>query len=554
MAMSAAQALVATLRGHGVDRVFCVPGESYLPVLDALGDETAIDLITCRHESGAGYMAVADAKLTGKPGICFVSRGPGATNASIAVHTAEQDAVPLLLFIGQVPRRDIGRGAFQEIDYARMFDGIAKQVTVVSDPDEMSASVAEAFRVACEGTPGPVVVVLPEDVLPEPSDGALVPQTASKMPELDGGKIDRILSAVRAAERPLLIAGGGVGSREGRAALKRAAEALAIPVVPTFKRQDLFPNAHANYCGYLGFKIPKTQVELLQESDLILAVGTRLGDVTTQGYSFPAAPRPRQTLIHVHADSAVVGRVYQTDHAMVGDPVAFLLKLAETRVNPTSTREAWRARLHDGMADAMRWRAPDAPADGVVFGEIVAALKDRLAADAILITDAGNFSTWVHRYFPFGEQNFLIGAVSGAMGMGVPAAVAAGLRAPGRQIVSFIGDGGFLMTGNELATAIQHRVPVRLFVSNNRSYGTIRMHQEKFYPGRGVATELVNPDFSKLGEAFGARGLSINGTSDVAPVVEAALRHDGPVVVDVRTSLHHISAYATIDDLRAFSG
>ena len=552
--MNAAQALVATLRHHGVDRAFCVPGESYLPVLDALGEQSAIQLVTCRHESGAGYMAVADAKLTGRPGIVLVSRGPGATNASIAVHTAEQDSVPLLLFVGQVPRRDIGRGAFQEIDYARMFGGIAKRIILADNPERMSADVAEALRTARQGTPGPVIVVLPEDILPEPSRGAIVSARANDMPSPERGKIDAIAAAVRSAERPLIIAGGAVSSREGRAALKRASEALAIPVVPTFKRQDLFPNTHPNYGGYLGFKIPKTQVDLLQESDMILAVGTRLGDVTTQGYTFPAAPRPRQTLIHVHGDPAVVGRVYRTDHAVVGDPVAFLEQLATIRLNPTATREAWRARLHARVEDVMQWRAPDAPADGVVFGEIVAALKQRLAPDAILITDAGNFSTWVHRYFPFGERNVLIGAVSGAMGMGVPAAVAAGMRAPGRQIVSFVGDGGFLMTGNELATAVQYRVPVRLFVSNNRSYGTIRMHQEKYFPGRVVATELVNPDFARLAEAFDARGMSIGDASEVAAVVDAALRHDGPVVVDVRTSLHHISSYATIDDLRAFSG
>lgn len=554
MTLNAAQALVATLRHHGVDRAFCVPGESYLPVLDALGAQTAIQLVTCRHESGAGYMAVADAKLTGGPGVVFVSRGPGATNASIAVHTAEQDGVPLLLFVGQVPRRDIGRGAFQEIDYARMFGGIAKRIIVANDPDRMSADVAEAMRTSQQGTPGPVIVVLPEDVLPEPSHGAIAALPADKAAPPERDKLDAIASAVRGAERPLLIAGGGVSSREGRAALKLASEALAIPVVPTFKRQDLFPNTHPNYGGYLGFKIPKAQVDLLQEADVILAVGTRLGDVTTQGYTFPAAPRPRQTLIHVHADPAVLGRVYQTDHAVVGDPVTFLERLATIRLNPSAARAAWRALLHDRVEAIMQWRAPDAPGDGVVFGEIVAALKQRLAPDAILITDAGNFSTWVHRYFPFGERHVLIGAVSGAMGMGVPAAVAAGMRSPGRQIVSFVGDGGFLMTGNELATAIQYRVPVRLFVSNNCSYGTIRMHQEKYFPGRVVATELRNPDFAKLAEAFGARGMSIGDASEVAAVVDAALRHDGPVVVDVRTSLRHISSYATIDDLRAFSG
>jgi len=548
---NAAQVLVASLVAHGVDRAFCVPGESYLPVLDALRDEPRVHLVTCRHESGAGYMAVADAKLTGRPGICFVSRGPGATNASIAVHTSEQDAVPLVLFIGQVPRDALGRGAFQEIDYARMFGGIAKLVTTVIDPNEMSASIARAFAIAAAGTPGPVVVVLPEDVLAEPAVAEIVSPQANSIAAPDAATVERIAALVRAAEQPILIAGGALASPAGRAALKSAAEALALPVVPSFKRQDVFPNLHPNFGGYLGFKIPQPQVDRLQEADLVLAVGTRLGDATTQGFVFPRAPKPKQTLIHVHSDIAVLERTYDADIKLACDPTAFLAALARRAINPTPARARWIEKLHAGMTDLARWSPPQSANDGVVFGTLVAALGDRLSEDAILITDAGNFASWLHRYFPFGERHILIGAVSGAMGLGVPAAVAAGLRHPGRQIVTFVGDGGFLMTGNELATAIQTGVPVRLFVSNNRSYGTIRMHQEKSHAGRPVATDLVNPDFARLGEAYGARGLTIAGDSDVAPVVAAALAHDGPVVVDVRTSLHHISSYATLDDLRS---
>ena len=551
MGTSAAQVLVASLVAHGVDRAFCVPGESYLPVLDALRDEPRVHLVTCRHESGAGYMAVADAKLTGRPGICFVSRGPGATNASIAVHTSEQDAVPLVLFVGQVPRDVLGRGAFQEIDYARMFGSIAKLVTTVIDPAEMSASVAHAFAIAGAGTPGPVVVVLPEDVLDQPAVATIVPPPPAQIAIPAAAVVERIAALVRAAERPILIAGGALAGPAGRAALKAAAEALALPVVPSFKRQDIFPNAHPNFGGYLGYKIPQRQIDRLQKADLILAVGTRLGDATTQGFVFPSAPKPNHPLIHVYADAAVLGRTYETAHKLACDPTAFLLALAHFAINPTPARERWLVGLHASMADLARWSQPPPANDGVAFGTVVAALGYRLPDDAIVITDAGNFASWLHRYFPFGERHILIGAVSGAMGLGVPAAVAAGLRHPGRQIVTFVGDGGFLMTGNELATAIQTGVPVRLFVSNNRSFGTIRMHQEKSHSGRPMATDLVNPDFARLAEAFGARGFTIASDSDVRPVVAAALAHEGPVIVDVWTSLHHISPYATLDDLRS---
>jgi len=552
MSRRAADLLVDCLSLQGLDRAFCVPGESYLPVLDAFSTSNQVDLVTCRHEGGAGFMAVADAKLTGRPGVAFVSRGPGATNASIAVHTAEQDGVPLILFIGQVSREDIGRGAFQEIDYQVYFGEIAKWVHTVEDAETIPEVIAAAVRIASTPTKGPVIIVLPEDMLDDHADAEPEgPQDV--LVSLPGpGDIDHVAEMIAQAERPLMIVGGEAAY--SRDVLVRVSEEWSIPVATSFKRQDLFDNTHPHYAGHLGFKIPPAQIEIMGEADLILAVGTRLGDVTTQGYVLPAAPTPHQPLIHVYPDAEVLGRNYETEVGFACDVDAFLEALAETKApEPPAARGDWIGRLNDHVENLAKWD-PDAAneaSDGIDFGHVIAALAPKLDDNAVLITDAGNFSSWLHRHFAFGPRHFLVGAVAGAMGMGVPAAVAAGRRMPpGHQIITFVGDGGYMMTGNELATAMQYDVPVKIFVSNNRSYATIRLHQEKAFPGRTASTELTNPDFAALAEAFGAKGIVIDNVADVEASVAEALAHDGPVVVDVRSSLDHISAYTTIDRLR----
>lgn len=544
---SAAELLVSCLERQGADRVFCVPGESYLATLDALARQNRIDLVQTRHESGAGFMAVADAKLTGRPGVAFVSRGPGATNASIAVHTAEQDAVPLVLFIGQVARDEIGRGAFQEVDYSRMFGGMAKAVWTIMDGERIPEIVARAWQIASSGTPGPVVIVLPEDmqfdsVSNPPLDPMPVPLTRAA-----DADVARVAELLGQAERPIVIAGGQVDGERGRAAMLRAANTLQVPVVTSFKRQDIFPNDNPLYAGYLGFNIPKPQVDLLSEADLILAIGTRLGDTTTQGYVFPSIP-PKQKLVHVYPDANVVGRVFAADVGLTVDAPAFLDALVEAAPAPRD-RSDWLGRLK-AYVDRLMGGAPEPAADGVNFGMVIEALKPHLADDAILVTDAGNFSSWVHKHLRLNGRQVMVGAVSGAMGMGVPAAAAAGLRAPDRQIITFLGDGGAMMTGNEIATAISRRVPIRIFVSNNGAYGTIRLHQEKFFPGTVAGTDLVNPDFAAWGAAFGAKGLTIRDDSEVEAVVAEAMTHDGPVVVDVHSSLERISAYVSMADLK----
>jgi acetolactate synthase-1/2/3 large subunit len=530
--------------------VFCVPGESYLAVLDALHDSNAIQTIVCRHESGAGFMAVGDAKVTAKPGVAFVSRGPGATNASIAVHVAEQDAVPLLLFVGQVPRGEIGRRSFQEVDYAKTFADMAKAVHVIHDAARVPEIVARAFVEAQAPTPGPVVVVLPEDMLEDSTDAAVIePLTVPRAGPGSAVDIEEIAALIGRAQRPLLLAGGiGLGTPRGRKALLAASEAHGLPVALTFKRQDYFPNTHPNYAGHLGFKIPKAAVARYLEADLILAVGTRLGEATTQGYTLPASPVPRQTLVHVHDDPAQIGVNYTAAKALVADPVAVLEALAARPGGRAAGRAAWIKTLNQPLAQAMAW-AP--PADGLLdMGPVVAALVQQADKDAIFVTDAGNFSGWLHRHFPFSGEHLLIGCVGGAMGIGMPASVAAALRCPGRQVIHFLGDGGALMTGSELATAVQYGANVKTFISNNGSYGTIRMHQEIAYKRRVHGTELRNPDFAKWGESFGALGLSLASIGEAPAVVEKALAYDGPVVVDVKTALEHISPFATVTSLR----
>jgi acetolactate synthase-1/2/3 large subunit len=550
MSRRAADLLIDCLAAHGVDRVFCVPGESYLAVLDALHDRNGIETVVCRHESGAGFMAVGDAKVTARPGVALVSRGPGATNASIAVHVAEQDAVPLVLLVGQVPRSEIGRRSFQEVDYGKTFADMAKAVHVIHEASRIPEIVARAFVEAQAPTPGPVIVVLPEDMLEDTTDAPVIePIPVPQAGPGSSADVDDIAARIATAERPLLMAGGiGLGTPRGRKALLAASQAHHLPVVLTFKRQDYFPNTHPNYAGHLGFKIPKPAVERYLEADLIIAVGTRLTEATTQGYTLPAAPVPRQPLIHIHDDPRQIGRNYAAAKALVADPVAVLEALARAPGKGGPKRTAWIKTLNEPVTQAMKWSAP---ADGLLdMGPVAAALAQRAAKDAIFVTDAGNFSGWLHRHFPFSDEHLLIGCVGGAMGIGMPAAVAAALRCPGRQVIHFLGDGGALMTGSELATAVQYGAKVKTFISNNGSYGTIRMHQEIAYKRRVHGTLLKNPDFAKWAESFGAKGLSLSSIEDAPKIVEQTLAYDGPVVVDVKTALEHITPFATISSLR----
>jgi acetolactate synthase-1/2/3 large subunit len=534
---TSAHALLKVFAANGIDRVFVVPGESYLGVLDALHDFPGIDVATCRHEGGAGFMACADGKLTGRPGVAMVSRGPGAANAAIGVHAAQQDGVPMILLIGQVPARDLRKEAFQEIDYQKMYGAIAKWVHEVVRPEDLAWAALKALRVATSGTPGPVVLVVPEDVqqaaVPQP-DWVAEPTSPTQPAPAALARLQALLSAAR---KPLIIAGGGFNAPGGREALRRLAERHGIPVAVSFRQHDLFPNTHALYAGDLDLATQAAQVAAFDSSDLILALGTRLGDITTQGYAFPGYPRPSQTLVHCHPDAHVVNQHFTADVGLVADPVATALALAELPVSEAAAaRGDWAASLRAIRERAAAWPSPVAE-DGVPFVSVVRALAEQAPSDLMVCLDAGTFAAPVYRHFPFAAPQRLMASQSGAMGYGTPAAIASQLRFPSRKVVCLVGDGGFMMTGNEMIAAAERGLPVFFIVSNNNCYGSIRLHQARTYPGRYTGTSLASPDFTMIARAFGMRTERVTRADQVAGAVARGLASTAPCLVEVKTSL-----------------
>ena len=519
---TAAQALVQFLAARGVDRAWCVPGESYIALLHALhpSQGSGIDLVVSRHEGGAGFSALADARLSGRPGVVLVSRGPGACNAAIALHAAEQDCVPLILLVGQVEARDLRRRAFQEIDYAQMFGGVAKWVGEARGPDEVPRLIARAWAMATQGVPGPVVLSLPEDVLAMEC-AAVVPGHVAPAPSLaDPAPLAAMLAA---AERPILLAGHGFEDMTGarQAALRHFAEAWQVPVAVSFRRQSLFPNDHPLYAGDMGLRNPDAQRAAFAEADLVLALGTRLHDITTQGYSWPA---PGQALVHVCRDVARLGWDFAPTLALDADAAA-LLALMPPAPPPPAGRAAWNARLRALHVADCRVERQDWP-DGLAFAEI-AELVGRVAADdAIISLDAGTFAAPFYRKVAWRPGQVLLASQSGAMGCGMPGAVAAALRFPGRQVICALGDGGALMTGQELAVAQARGAPIKLLLSDNGSYGSIRIHQERQHPGAVSGTDLVNPDMISWCEAFRMPVLRVESRADF-PALEAGLAAPG---------------------------
>jgi len=549
MPTNAARVLVATLESHGVDVAYCVPGESYLPVTDAFLEFPRMQLVVCRHEGGAGLMAVAHARVRNEPGVCIVSRGPGAMNAAIALHVAYHDAEPVVFLIGQAERDRLGRMALQEMNYSKTFSDTAKLVIEVIDPSQISESVARAFHVAQAGTPGPVVVVLPEDILYGDCDAPVLAPRSPAITAPTPEDTERALAMIKGAERPLVISGGRLHGDEALADLTRFAEAFHLPVAPAHRRLHTFDSQHPNCAGRLPNRAPAVQMELMRTSDLLIVIGDRLGPSLSQGYTFPRAPVPDQPLIHVFPDPVEVGRVWGATLGLGCDPHEFLKAMLEAGPGAVPAgRDDWIASLNEGHRKLMHWDEASAN-DGVVFGRVARAVDRHLEPDAVLTYDAGNFTSWVNRYIHLTQRNMFIGATVGAMGAGVPSGVAAGLSSPGRQIVTFVGDGGVMMTGNELATAMHYGVPIKIFVANNGTFGTIRMHQARSFPGRVTSTALTNPDFAKWGESFGAKGFSIDSDAQVEPVVAAVMAHEGAAVVDIRTSLNHISPAGRLDEM-----
>lgn len=541
------QVLVDQLRIHGVERAYTVPGESFLAALDAFYDVPEIELVVCRQEGGAAMMADAYAKLTGRPGVCFVTRGPGATNASSGVHVAFQDSTPMVLFIGQVPRGVEEREAFQEVDYRRMFGQMAKWVAQVASAERIPEFLSRAFHTATSGRPGPVVLALPEDVLRETVDveDACTYRTPRAYPGAeDMGRLQELLCA---SERPLLLVGGGDWSQRTRDDITEFAERHALPVANSFRCQDYVDNLHPNYAGDLGLAATPSVVDELASCDLLIAVGARLGDITTGGYTRVQAPRARQPLVHVHPGAEELGRVYQPRlaiHAGTGPFAAMAKSMAPTA---SDRRHDRLSRLHQAY---LAHTAPTDRPGRLQFARVLEWLGSTLPADAIITNGAGNYTAWLHRFHHYRAYRTQLAPTAGSMGYGLPAAVAAKHLFPHRTVVCFAGDGCFLMTGQELATAAQYGLNIIVVVVNNGMYGTIRMHQERAYPGRVVGTTLENPDFAAYARAFGALGELVTETAQFAPAFERAKNASGPALLELRMDPEALTATATLSEIR----
>jgi len=537
--------LIDNLIAQGCDRIFQVPGESFLAVLDALHDTPEIDLITCRQEGGAAFMACADGTLTQRPGVCFVTRGPGATNASIGVHVAMQDSQPMILFIGDVERGMRDREGFQEVDLPAMFAPLCKWATRIEDAARIPEYIARAYGVATNGRPGPVVIALPEDMLKDEVEALDRPRVARVAQSPDPGAMEQLEMLLASAERPVAIVGSGGWSKAVARYLNDWAERHDLPVATAFRRQDAL-GACAVYAGNLGYGPNPRLVARIKQADLILAIGARLGEATTDGYTLLSPDHPGQTLVHIHPDPNELNRVYRADLAICADVESFAAHIDTLNV---TKRDRGGAAAH---AEWLDWSTPQ-PREGVTLdlGPCVAAMRERLSPnDTIICNGAGNFSGWWHRYWHYGNPGTQLAPTAGAMGYGVPAAVAGALRCPEKTVVAVAGDGDFLMNGQELATAVQHGVDMIVIVVDNSGYGTIRMHQERDYPTRHSGTQLRNPDFAALGRAYGAWAETVETTAEFAPALDRALAEKGVRLLHLRTDIEVITNGTTLTKLR----
>ena len=550
MTKKAASVFVQTLKNHGVDRFFCVPGESYLSVMDELLHSPGIDVVTCRHEGGAGFMAVADAKCTGKAGVAFVSRGPGATNASISVHSAHQGGIPMVLFIGQINRISTGKMHLQEMDFIKTFSDMAKHVEQINTPSEIANVTARAFHIAESGIPGPVVIAIPTDVLETKVEIADAKQIKINSPLAFPSKVKEVSDELNSAKRPVIVVGGQIHvSDKARKLVKTVAEKYNLPVLCTYEHQDIFSHDHKHYAGELGLRPPEPIRQNALEADLVLVVGHRFNGVPNMAYKFPS---PKQKFIHVLPDPNSIGKVFRTDLSIVADGENFLEQLSIIDGNKISSdKDEWVKLCHKRYLENDATKPPRNANDGLDFAHLIDGLGKLAPEDAIITNDAGNFTSWMHHRFPFKSSMKLIGSEIGAMGMGIPAGVAAALRYPNRQVFSIVGDGGALMTGSELATAVAQKAKIRVIVANNQHYGTIRYHQEVHFPTRNhYATNLVNPDFAKYGESFGLKCFTINEVEEVIPTIQEAMEVDGSSLIEFKMSLELNTSTTTISQLQ----
>ena len=551
MSETVANIIASGLELHNVDQIFCVPGESYVGLSSILINHDSIKTVVCRHEAGAAFMAAADGRLRNRAGVAMVSRGPGLANSMVALHSAYHDATPLVVIIGQVERNDFGRLALQEQNYSLLLADITKAVFEVNQPDMASEILARAFHLAESGTPGPVAVVMPEDIFDQKTwINAVGPSTkVSASPRTKD--INALVDMISASQRPLVLVGGALlaeaVSEEGvLSKLNTLAETYALPICPTHRRPHLFDAQHPNYGGYMGIRVPGPLISEMKKADLLIALGERLTDTVSQSYTFPTAPQPQIPLVHVWPDANEVGRVW---HPILGIPASpkEVIEALLGRKTPKITKERlkWIEKLNK-IHIQLTNKTWDSTTDGVNFAAVVSEVDKHLSDTAAITTDAGNFGSFVHRYINFKQSHVFLSSVVGAMGSGVPMAIAAGLRRPNDQVVCFIGDGGILMMGNEIATARQYNINPTIIISDNSMYGTIGMHSYVRYPNRAFmnATKLTNPDFTKWAESFGAAGLTISNEHEIAEKVSKAFNiKDRPVVLHCKTSAQQMSAW-----------
>ncbi len=548
-ARSGGQVLIDALSINQVDRIFSIPGESFLAALDALYDKPEIKLTTCRQEGGAAYMAEAYGKLTGKPGICLVTRGPGATNASCGLHVAMQDSTPMILLIGQIARKDQDREAFQEIDYRRMFSQLAKWVAQIEDAERIPEYLNRAFATATSGRPGPVVLSLPEDML---TDLTRVKdtkpwQTVESHPATDD--VAKTIEMLSRAKNPLIIIGGSGWNEETRLGVQAFAENSAIPVVNSFRCQDYFDNSHPNYVGDLGLGVNPALTEHIQSSDCLLVIGARLGEMTTGGFQLINIPTPEQSLIHVHPGAEELGHIYQPELAINASSSAFVNGLINRQLSADNV-EARKPSLQRARQAFLEWSQSIKVRGPLQLSDIIKTVENTTGDDTIICNGAGNNTGWLHRFYRFHEYGTQLAPTSGTMGYGVPAAIAAKLLYPHRTIVAFAGDGDFMMNGQELATAMQYQANIIVIVVNNGIYGTIRMHQEREYPQRVVGTDMINPDFCKLAEAYGMQAERVTSTEQFEPAFKRSISAGCPVLIEVQLDTDILSPTTTIESLR----
>ena len=544
------QVLADALVAHGSDLAFCVPGESYLGLLDGLYEHRdAFRIVNCRHEGAAANAADAYGKLTGRPGLCFVTRGPGATHAATGIHTARQDSTPLIMLVGQVARGERGRESFQELDYEAVFGPMAKWAFELDDPERIPEIVARAYTEATSGRPGPVVLALPEDVLAAEVEVDDAPRYRAVRPAPSAEALEELGALLEASERPFVLVGGGPWDEGSAEAFTRWALGCGLPVGATFRRQDVVDNLCPSYAGDVGIGVNPKLAQRIRDCDLLLAVGTRLAEIETQGYTLPAPPVAPQPLVHVHPDPGELGRVYQPSLSVLSGVAEF------AAAAPVVDGSRWTEWTAAARADYEAWvEHAEAPGDGVDLGEVIAHLRDALDDDAVLTNGAGNFSGWVARFYQWRRFGTQLGPQSGAMGYGVPAALAAKLLHPERDVIAFAGDGDFQMCGMELATAVQEGLAIIVIVVNNGTYGTIRMHQERRFPARVIATDLANPDFAGLARAYGAHGERIEHAAAFPEALQRARTSGGPALIELMTDPEALTTNASLSEIRGGLG